>query len=559
MRPIVTQDTVARLPRTALLLLCVLYAVPGFFNHEPWRDEESLALARMLAATVPSFADLTTFIGNLSIGLFANVLNPAIAARAPFVALLLGSFALLWYSCYHFAREDAAQPAELPFGGEAHGVDYARAVADGALLAFMACLGLAEKGHQAAPALGQLFAICTLLYGLAAQRAEPRKSIFALLLSVLLLCGFGAPGMALTLSLALLSLQISQPARISASKAGNALVISALAIGSFVSALAWLILPREASLIATIKQFDFSSLLSLSVWFLWPLWFIVAFGVWRLSSSKRSQASELTSQAAPRKRWPWHFSAPVLVFVLMLIASSFSADQDGSLFPALPALAIASALMLALMPRSVLAAIDWFALALFTGAAAFVWMLWIAARTGVPAPINGNIERFYPGFREAAVWPFQALPFTLAVAATLGWLALVFWRTSRARKPLWKGMVLTAGGVTLTWLLLQTLGAPILNASRTFSPVVKTIDSAVPRGSCITSINISDAHQFLLSYGSSSTYGKVDERCDYALVRHTRTQSPHYFLSHEGWTLQWSVRRPSEREEIFSLFKRSSL
>ncbi len=547
MRPIVTQDSVARLPRTALIGLCVLYALPGFFAHDPWRDAESAALARMLSASLPSFTDFTTLLGSTAISILTPMLGAAYASRVPFAALLLGSFAMLWYACYHFARDDAAQPAQLPFGGQAQGVDYARAVADGALLAFMACLGLAEKGHQATPEVGQLFAICTLLYGLAALQAEPRKSAFALVAAALLLCGFGAPGTALLLFTALLGLALF--------KRYTVLPTVYLALVAALTASAWLLLPHDTTFSSALQLFNLSGLLSLSVWFLWPLWFIVAFGMWRLSRNKRTQAhAGDIPDVQPAIRWPWHFAAPILVFVLLLIVAAFSATQDAALFPALPALAIAAALMLALMPRSVLAAIDWFALALFTGAAAFLWVLWLAAQTGVPAPINGNIERFYPGFREAGVWPFQALPFVLAASATLCWLALMYWRTSRARKPLWKGMVLTAGGVTLTWLLLQTLGAPILNASRSYAAVVKTIDASVPPTACITPINIPDGHQFVLRYGSSSSYSPT-QACAYALVRHSRAQSPNDFLPSDGWALLWSVRRPSEREEIFSLFR----
>jgi hypothetical protein len=365
-----------------------------------------------------------------------------------------------------------------------------------------------------------------------------------------LLCGFGAPGTALLLCAALLVFVVL--------KRHTVLPTVSLALGAALSAAALLLSPHDLTFSTVLQQFNVSGLLSLSVWFLWPLWFIVAFGVWRLSRNKRTQAKAGDiPDVEPAIRWPWHFAAPMLVFVLLLIVAAFSATQDAALFPALPALAIAAALMLALMPRSVLAAVDWFALALFTGAAAFLWVLWLAAQTGVPAPISGNIERFYPGFREAGVWPFQELPFTFAASATLCWLALMFWRTSRARKPLWKGMVLTAGGVTLTWLLLQTLGAPVLNASRSYAAVVKTIDASIPPTACITPINIPDAHQFVLRYGSRSSYSTT-QACGYALVRHSRTQSPYDFLPRDGWALLWSVRRPSEREEIFSLFNKIS-
>ena len=54
---------------------------------------------------------------------------------------------LVWYATFHLARTEAAQPIPFAFGGEADPVDYARALADGALLAIIATLGLLQLGH----------------------------------------------------------------------------------------------------------------------------------------------------------------------------------------------------------------------------------------------------------------------------------------------------------------------------------------------------------------------------------------------------------------------------
>ncbi len=75
----------------------------------------------------------------------------------PFALLLVSTLALVWYTTFHLARTDAAQPVAFAFGGEAEPVDYARAIADGALLALMATLGLLQLGHETTPELAQLF------------------------------------------------------------------------------------------------------------------------------------------------------------------------------------------------------------------------------------------------------------------------------------------------------------------------------------------------------------------------------------------------------------------
>jgi hypothetical protein len=562
MRPIVTQDTVSRLPRWALLLLCVLYGVPGFFAHDPWRDAEALALAKMLSGPAAlsdlTSLDFTSLLGSLSIAVLSPMLDAAIAARIPFLGLLWGSFALLWYACYYFARSNAAQPAALPFGGEASSVDYARAVADGSLLAFMACLGLAEKGHQATAFVGQMFGVCMLLYGLAAYEQEPRKSQFAVLISAVLLCGFDAPGFAALLLGGLTALCIVK------GYASRPLIFS-LGIAAIGALLVWLFrMPSPAAVFSmdASGSLPSSDVFGLFIWFLWPLWFIVAFGVWKLRRHRQGTVitpSNGMPEPTPSYAMSWHLAAPLVVFAIAALRAVINPDHDAALFIALPALAILAALMLALMPRSVLAAIDWFALALFTGAAVFLWVLWIAAQTGTPAPINNNIERFYPGFRATGVWPFQLAPFVVAVLATLAWLGLMVWRTSRARKPLWKGMVLTAGGVTLTWLLLQTLGAPMLNASRTHTGLATSVDKSVPPDACVATINITDVQRFLLSYHARTHYvSGSSDTCAYLLVRHGRAENPQLLVPQAGWRTLWTLRRPTERDETFTLFRRSS-
>ena len=80
---------------------------------------------------------------------------------------------LTWYATYHLARTEAAQPLPFAFGGEATPVDYARAIADGALLALIATLGLLQLGHETTPELAQLASVALFLYALAAAPFRP--------------------------------------------------------------------------------------------------------------------------------------------------------------------------------------------------------------------------------------------------------------------------------------------------------------------------------------------------------------------------------------------------
>jgi len=98
---------------------------------------------------------------------FIQIVPPAvpldIAARIPFMGLLALTLGATWYGVYALARSPAAQPVAFAFGGEARPADYGRALADGSLLALLACLGLARLSHEATPALAQL-AFSALLF-----------------------------------------------------------------------------------------------------------------------------------------------------------------------------------------------------------------------------------------------------------------------------------------------------------------------------------------------------------------------------------------------------------
>ena len=102
-------------------------------------------------------------------------------------------------------------------------------------------------------------------------------------------------------------------------------------------------------------------------------------------------------------------------------------------------------------------------------------------QTGFPARPAANVQRLVPGFEPVFSWP----ELLLAIAGSVAWIALVFWRTGRNRHPLWKSMVLPASGVALCWLLLMSLWLPMLDYARSERPLVQRVSGYLPHRSCV--------------------------------------------------------------------------
>ena len=208
---LLTQRAARRLPRPALLLFCAAYVLPGVFSRDPWRNADVTAFGQMaaiadgrsawlnptLGGVAGDAALLPHWLGALFIKLLSPLLAADLAARLPFAALLALTLALVWTTTFQLARTEAAQPVAFAFGGEADPVDYARAIADGALLALIACLGLLQLGHETTPELAQLFGIGLFLWALSAAPYRRMPSRLGALAALLVLAGSGAPSIGL--------------------------------------------------------------------------------------------------------------------------------------------------------------------------------------------------------------------------------------------------------------------------------------------------------------------------------------------------------------------------
>jgi hypothetical protein len=543
---LVTHRGARRLPRAALLILCAAYVLPGVLHRDPWRNADIVAFGQMVgmaegrtAWLTPSLggvaadaALLPTWLGALFIQLLSPAIDPALAARLPFAMLLALTLALVWYTTFHLARTEAAQPVPFAFGGEAEPVDYARAMADGAVLAAIATLGLLQLGHETTPELAQLFGVGLLLYALAAAPFRLAQARAAAFVSLLVLAGSGAPSMGLAMGLggAVVCSRSAYPQVRGFARWMLAAAVVAASMAWALGAWRWRTVPLEpAGALLVLRQW---------LWFLWPAWALSLWTLWRWR----------------RHLMHRHLSVPLVAVVVALSSNLSMGGSDRALLLGLPGTAVLAAFALPTLKRSAAAAIDWFSMCFFTACAVTIWVIYAAMLTGVPAKPAANVAKLAPGFAAS----FSPIEVALAIAGTLAWLWLVRWRTGRHRDAVWKSMVLPAGGVALCWLLLMTLWLPLLDYARSSRPLVARVALHVPKGSCLAAPGLSPATVAALEYfGRYRVDARVNAangRCEYMVQVARSRRAP---LAPAGWRLVAEVQRPTERGQVTAIYRRT--
>jgi hypothetical protein len=564
---IVTQAAVKRLPRWALLLLCVAYVLPGFVGREPWKsvDMASFGLMRELAlGNTPWWqptllgmgseisALLPLWIGALAIKLAPAWIHMDFAVRIPFGMLLGLTMAATWYGVYYLARRPFAQPVAFAFGGEAKPTGYARSVADGALLALIAMLGLAQMAHETTHSLVQLACSALLLYGFAACAYRLYIPLVALALSILglALSGSASLGFVLSVAAAALLLVHTPDAIKQDPKARSRAHLRLVACGAVVTACAAYALAVGMQLVATGYAAEFSKAAGfaarnaqdwrLLVWFAWPAWplAIVALLRWR-------------------KHWrSLHMALPVLLAGVATLASLLVPAQDRALLLALPALAALAAFALPTMHRNVSAIIDWFTLLFFTGCALVIWVVWVSMLTGFPAQPALNVQRLAPGFAPQFSW----LIFGLALLASCTWLWLVRWRVARHRHEMWKSLVLPAGGAALCWFLLMTLWLPLLDFARSYAPLARSVSQRIGVQPCVHAHGLTRGQAAAFAYHGQMNLKTTDaaQRCPWLVVDADAVPGMASAIKVSDWTLRGTIRRPSDDNEDVLIFQRNT-
>ena len=556
---IVAQSAVRRLPRVALLLLCAAYVLPGFWGRSLWKAQDIEAFGYMLQLAQPAAGEAISWLkptllgstdSNLALlpywlGAAFIRLAPAgfedLFARLPFIGMLIATLTATWYAVYALTRHPAAQPVAFAFGGEAKPADYARAMADGGLLALLACLGLARLAHETTPALSQLCFGALLFFGLATWARHRIQSAAAVAIGMLGLTLSGAPTLALWLGIGgsvICASAQADPAqrRLSMLDLGLMALIGLLCIttAGALDLWRWRVVPHT--------MVDVHILAKLIAWFTWPAWPLALWALWRW----RGQLSQ-------GWRYP-HLGLPLWFVLVTVGATWFTGLSDRALLSSLPAIAALAALALPTLKRSLGALIDWFTLLFFSVCALTIWVVWVAMQTGTPARPAANVARLAPEFIPS----FSVGAFAVALTATVAWAALVKWRTGYHRAAIWKSLVLPAGGAVLCWLLLTTLWLPLLDYARSYAPLVQKITRTTGPTACLQYAGISKAQGAALMYHAPARLVPMQTPqpgCAWLVIDNANRSLLSAKIKSLGWEEVAAIKRPTDKVETLVIFR----
>ena len=657
MKPfLVTSLEAGRLPRWIPVLLCAVYVIAGLFGRDPWRTDDAagFGIAHTMAlgsaidwlvpnvhgTLVPETGPLPFWMGAIGIrvggvltvllnglaetapGDFAYrvVISPDLAFRTVAALGLALALTLLWYATYAFARRPEIQPDD-PFGATASRKDFARAIADSALLAMLASFGLLARVHETTVDAAQVTWIALYLFGLgySLQRPWLGGTIVGLAIAATLLSrGIPLAG-ALTLVTVALTVAV-HPFRLIAagftlawlpvavltaaiwpallfhySEAGATMINSIGAVGALAADgaapagyvgetvnpaaseitrrfldgwLAW-----NANLLQGPTTASLNYYVRTAVWFFWPLWPFVLWAIWRWRGSRRE-----APVAVPA----------VMLMPLLLLALLDPLGSEASLLPLVPPMTMLAALALPTIRRSIVALIDWFSVMTFSVVGFAIWAYWIAFISGFPPRMAQKAQEAVPGFQS----PLSLLELGLGLLATAAWIVLVLWRISRQPRAFWRPMALSSGGMVLTWFLLMTLWLPAANFRKSYREVVApTREILAVETGCVVGYGLDVAQRALFAYYANARFIRLPrldgneamadpKACRWMLVS-DRESVPHDIAAltagiegsgndrpenataaaarNDGWTLIWHGQRRVSRGERLFLYAREGL
>jgi 4-amino-4-deoxy-L-arabinose transferase-like glycosyltransferase len=568
-----TAIATVKLPRLFLLGVGLIYILAGLFFRDPWKTDDVVGLAAMLTTlheggktwllpqigTLAHAQDgpLTTWVGAICIWAFGPLievfthdrLNAAIiASRLPNFIWFGLTTASVWYGTYLLGRRPEPQPLALPFGGEPTVQDYGRMIADAALMLLVATVGIVWRMHETSEVPAIIAFQALAFYSVARMMDHPASG--SVTLGLALAAAFLARGWIGALPIMLAIPCIFTP-RSPLWQQKKWLLVSIVLCAALI--LLWWIPARregaywtQAWLLWNTSSFTWpyyketlSTLRDLP-WFLWPTWPLALVAIWQW----RGWLS------APHIRIPLMFALWALVVMLCL----YEAFEPEYALMAIPS-AVLAAFALPTLRRGIVNSLDWFAVMCYTLTSATVWLGWIALQTGWPEKISHNIARQTRGYDVFISWPAVFI----AALGTLAWLALVRWRLHSKPAGLWRGTVLSAAGLIVTWLLLVTLWMPALDYVRSYRTVsgqlAQALHDNLQPGQCVRAHGVGSGQRasFLVFNGIDFSY---NAHCDFVLQQtnpdSVRKGTAAY--SDTGEVI-WVGKRGADRHEVFRLIR----
>jgi 4-amino-4-deoxy-L-arabinose transferase-like glycosyltransferase len=530
--------------KTALfLVVCLAWLLPGLVGHDPWKGDEAVAFG--IVSEMLRLGDWTVM----------QVAGEAYQGKAPlffWVAAALGKLLGAWMPLHDAARLAAGvfmaatltclSLTALELMGD-------RAMRVSVLL-FIGCLGLLIRAHEMNSDLAGLTGFALGLYGLALAPRRPRiAGVLAGAGMGIAFLGDGFLPLSMLLALTVL-LPLAAPAwrtRSYAATVAIALLCAAPMVGLWLGLLAsnpradlplWL----ERAAASRWSGDEHTGLLDVVYfvkilpWYAWPAWPLAAWTLWRARKT-----------LSTRRDLQLPFVA-LLVFLVVL--SLFAEAREVNALPLLLPLSLLGVAEIDNLKRGAASALDWFGVTTFFLLAALIWVAWVAALTGSPQGVAAWLQREVPNYH----YEFRFLPFALAALLSLIWLVVV----ARSLRTTRRALVNWSAGITMVWMLVMTLGVPIIDQARSYRGVAQKLAEALPTGYlCAIGENVGDAQRALLNRFAGLFFqrpnGAYASRCQVRLVQASPDRVP---PDQAGWTEIWRGSRPGDKSELFILYKR---
>ena len=563
-----TAASTSSMPRLVMLLITLVYAFSGLFGHDPWKNDDAVGFGVMWHVSQGNLMDwilpsiqgrgnligppLPYWLGAISVKYLGGLLGAVNAARLISAVCFVLSALCIWYATYLLGRRTEVQPMAFALGGQPSPREYGKTLADGALLIFLACVGLAQRVHEASPFLVELLGISLLIYGVVRSVDKPWQggAMSGLGIAVIGLSGILWTALFLWIA-ATISFRIRQikgfkswlTGCISVSLLGLSLWPLLWHLGELTSAQttnAWFIWLGRDQLQASIS-IPSMQFLFVNFWaYTWPIWPLSFWSLYLWGNKGRAGFNAA------------HLVIPGLLFLAQIILFILYQDlSERNLMLLTPPMAILAAFGLPFLRRGLISFIDWLSLLTFTVLAIFIWVIWFAKITGYPKVTADNIARYIPGF----VARFDVFDFIFALLITGLWLAVIRWRTTKVPKVIWRCLIISASGTILMWVLLMTLWLPTINYAKTYQPVAMRFAKALPKDAvCIDSTFLGDAQLVSFQYFTGLLL-KDDENCDYKLTHSSEEARATAILNRQKLKLIWEDRRDSDRDERLRLYQ----
>ena len=564
-----TAASTASIPRVIIFSLTLVYGLAGLFERDPWKNEDAIGFGVMwtlhhgglqdwlvphLAGRDASMgAPLPYWLGALLMDWFGPFVGLANATRIYSALCFFAAALAIWYASYLLGRRPEVQPMSFALGGQPHAKEYGMTLADGALLIFLACVGIAQQAHETTPMMAQLMGVSLMLYGTIRGLDKPWQGGIwtGLGLAIVILSGN-------LIMAALLAIGTASAVAASNARLRFRWSITSIALG-FIGLIFWPLLwlyfdlsaAQQANalegwlnwpLMQAYPSYKSLSFLSINFWlYAWPVWPLALIALVHWVGQKKAG-----SWRAP------HICIPLGIALGGLLYNLFRTEaNDHDLIILIPPLSVLAVFSLPILKRNLISFIDWFAMLSFTVIGFMIWLIWFAKITGFPASTASNVGRYIPGFQAE----FNLTTFIAAIIITSLWGLVIRWRTSRAPKVIWRCLIISASGTTLMWVLLMTLWLPTINYAKTYQYVAQRLTQAVPKEAyCIDTTHLGYSQLASFDYFTRLPL-RDDLNCPWLLTHNPNEVQGLGHLNREKLTLLWEDRRAADRDERLRLYQ----